>query len=108
MDKSGNVWLFGGGGLDGGGGKGALSDLWEYSPTTNQWTWVSGPDTAANSGNYGSLGVAATSNNPGGRNGAVSWTDAAGNHWLFGGYGFDDGNPSELVHQQYLNDLWKF
>jgi N-acetylneuraminic acid mutarotase len=107
-DKSGNVWLCGGGGLDGSGAKGELSDLWEYSPSTSQWTWVSGPDTVTNSGNYGSLGVAAPSNNPGGRLGAVSWTDSEGNHWLFGGYGLDDGDPSELAHQQYLNDLWRF
>jgi N-acetylneuraminic acid mutarotase len=33
----------------------------------------------------------------------VSWTDAAGNFWLFGGLGYDSvGNNS------YLNDLWKY
>ena len=107
-DKSGDVWLFGGGGLDGSGGKGELSDLWEYSPSTNQWTWVGGPKAANTVGTYGSLGVAATGNIPGGRLGSVSWTDASGNHWLFGGYALDDGNTSELVSEQYLNDLWRF
>jgi hypothetical protein len=33
---------------------------------------------------------------------------AAGNHWLFGGYGLDNGNSSDLTQQQYLNDLWIF
>lgn len=107
-DTAGNVWLFGGGGLDGAGTKGPLSDLWEYSPSANQWTWVNGPKAAGAAGTYGTLGVAATSNAPGSRLGSVSWTDASGNHWLFGGNGFDDGNPSEPVHQQYLNDLWRF
>ena len=107
-DSAGNVWLFGGEGIDGAGGKGALSDLWEYSPSTNQWTWVSGSNTANTTGIYGTEGSAASSNAPGGRAGALSWTDAAGNHWLFGGYGLDNGNPSDLTQQQFLNDLWRF
>jgi N-acetylneuraminic acid mutarotase len=107
-DSSGNVWLFGGGGLDGAGGKGALSDLWEYSPSTNQWTWVNGANTADTIGVYGTQGAAATSNAPGGRAGALFWTDTAGNHWLFGGYGLDNGGTSDLTQQQYLNDLWRF
>ena len=108
IDSSGNVWVFGGGGFDGAGGKGALSDLWEYSPSTNQWTWVNGSKTSDTIGVYGTQGAAASSNAPGGRAGALSWTDAAGNHWLFGGYGLDNGNSSDLTQQQYLNDLWRF
>ena len=108
MDSSGNLWVFGGGGFDGAGGKGALSDLWEYSPSTNQWTWVNGSKTANTIGVYGTAGAAASTNAPGGRAGALFWTDTAGNHWLFGGYGLDNGNPNDLTQQQYLNDLWRF
>jgi hypothetical protein len=43
---------------------------------------------------YGTKGVASASNNPGGRENAVSWIDSGGSLWLFGG---DD-----------QNDLWKF
>jgi len=40
---------------------------------------------------------------PGARQDAVSWTDSAGNLWLFGGYGVDSlGNTGNH------NDLWKF
>ena len=107
-DSSGNLWLFGGAGLDDADGKGALSDLWEYSPSTGQWTWVNGSKTANTIGVYGTQGTAAASNAPGGRAGALFWTDTAGNHWLFGGYGLDNGNAGDLTQQQYLNDLWRF
>ncbi len=46
----------------------------------------------------------AVSTTPGGRSFSVSWTDAAGNLWLFGGYPIDE--PTEGT--AYPNDLWKF
>ena len=39
-------------------------------------------------GVYGTLGVPAAPNIPGGRTNAVSWTDNSGNFWLFGGQGW--------------------
>jgi hypothetical protein len=33
----------------------------------------------------------------------VSWVDAAGNLWFFGGDGYDSTGA-----QGYLNDLWEF
>jgi hypothetical protein len=42
-------------------------------------------------------------NIPSGRSGAVSWTDAKGNLWLFGGSSY-----SRNGIQSYLNDLWEF
>jgi N-acetylneuraminic acid mutarotase len=49
------------------------------------------------------LGVAATTNVPGGRVGSASWTDSSSNLWLFGGSGFDA--TGKLLG---LNDLWEF
>lgn len=89
IDSSGDIWLFGGFGCTG-----SLNDLWEFSPTTKTWTWVSGSDTAGAGGVYGTLGTASTTNVPGARPNAISWIDATGNLWLFGGNQF--------------NDLWKF
>src|SRR6202035_3034386 len=40
----------------------------------NEWTWQKGPSTTGNSGVYGTLGVAAATNNPGGRQTPVTWT----------------------------------
>ena len=95
VDTSANLWLFGGSGFVGAGvGNGQFNDLWEFDPTTKEWTWVSGSNTANASAVYGTLGTGSTNNTPGARSGAVSWTDSSGGFWLFGG-----DSP---------NDLWKF
>jgi hypothetical protein len=100
-DAAGNFWLFGGTGLDSTGNLSDLNDLWKYS--AGEWTWMSGSDVGNKSGMYGTLGTASPSNIPGGRGFAVSWTDAAGNFWLFGGEGYDSAG-----HDSLLNDLWKY
>lgn len=117
-DKAGNLWLFGGLGVDGHGSYEAyLNDLWRFNPVTKLWTWmggssIAGTDAACVSasngycgqpGVYGQLGTPSGGNNPGGREGASSWIDSSGNFWLFGGYGYDSAGT--LV---YLNDLWEF
>lgn len=100
-DSAGNFWLFGGIGYDASGGYATLNDLWKFSPSTGWWTWISGSNTAGAAGCYSTQCSAAAGNVPAARYGSVSWTDTAGNLWLFGGeytpYGVDD-----------LNDLWKF
>jgi N-acetylneuraminic acid mutarotase len=103
IDSSGNFWLSGGQGVDSTGSKGSLNDLWEFGPTTKEWTWVGGAKLGGTSGVYGTLGAAADGNVPGGRNYAASWTDGSGNLWLFGGYGLDSAGTSG-----YLNDLRKY
>ena len=70
---------------------------------SSQWTWVDGSSGFNQPGIYGTLGVAAPGNIPGARFQAMSWKDAAGNFWLFGGLGIDAIGESE-----FLNDLWKF
>jgi N-acetylneuraminic acid mutarotase len=102
-DSSGNFWLFGGVGYDSAGASGYLNDLWHYSPSTGLWTWVSGGNGDNASGVYGTQGAAAASNVPGSRQAASSWTDASGNLWLFGGYGY---NSTGALGS--LNDLWRF
>ena len=102
-DKNGNFWLFGGYGFDSVANLGDLNDLWEFNPSTNEWTWISGSSTVPGSnqggqpGVYGTLGMPAAGNVPGGRYSAVTWTDSGGNLWLFGGN--DNG---------FQNDLWEF
>lgn len=100
-DASGNLWLFGG----------AhtpstylvyFNDLWRYTPSTSEWTWMGGDSIVGQKGIYGTKGVAASSNKPGARYGAVSWTDASNNFWLFGGNGY----TTSIV--QTYNDLWKY
>jgi hypothetical protein len=102
-DNSGNFWLFGGSD-----GNNFRNDLWEYNPsglspstytlTEGQWTFVAGSNLVDQPGNYTSGTLA-----PGSRTNAVVWTDAAGNFWLFGGFGYD--GQSVLG---FLNDLWEY
>jgi N-acetylneuraminic acid mutarotase len=100
-DPSGNFWLFGGETQFPHGN--FMADLWEYSTSTLGWTHVSGTLTPNQAVSHLGAGVADPSNNPGGRSGAVTWADAAGNLWLFGGeYTLSNGQG------YYLNDLWKF
>lgn len=104
-DNSGNLWLFGAADFDPFGTSGPSNDLWQYSLATKEWTWVSGSGagTGRRTGMYGIEGIAGATNVPGGRVGAVSWTDASGNLWLFGGDGADSTGQIYL-----LNDLWEF
>jgi N-acetylneuraminic acid mutarotase len=100
VDSAGNFWVFGGGGVDANGKTDYLNDLWEYS--RGQWTWISGSDVVDQQGSYGAQGVAATTNVPGSRIEAISWTDASGNLWLFGGSPGPDGQFG------LFNDLWEY
>jgi hypothetical protein len=119
-DSKGNLWLFGGWGYDiGNQVQFYFNDLWEFTPSTKEWTWIGGSSTGAGShcfkssmlfylscgepGAYGTLGTPASGNSPGARTAASSWVDSSGNFWLFGGQGFDsNGQFSDL------NDLWEF
>jgi N-acetylneuraminic acid mutarotase len=117
-DSGGNLWLFGGNGLDSNGTVGLLNDLWEFTTSSNQWTWMGGSSTIANScfqydigknvcatpGVYGTLGAPAAGNAPGSRAGATTWTDSNGHLWLFGGWGLDVSHQD----QYYYNELWEF
>ena len=116
IDSSGNFWLFGGYGLDSANNAGPLNDLWEYNPTSNQWTWMAGSNAFTceyNSDYFKTIceqlativtqGTFAPGNTPGGRDGEVNWTDSAGNFWLFGGFSYDSVGTGGN-----FNDLWQF
>lgn len=113
-DKAGNFWLFGGSGFDADSIWGPLNDLWEYSPVTNQWTWMGGDttlpanDDAGWPGVYGTLGTPAPGNTPGSRTDASAWTDTDGNFWLFGGFGWAAVPGESFNTTGPLNDLWEF
>lgn len=102
-DATGNLWLFGGGGYDSSPNFDMLNDLWKYDPASNNWAWMKGDNTNAQSGVYGTVGTPAMTNKPGGRGYSMTWTDNTGNLWLFGGYGYDNVGNDDV-----LNDLWKY
>jgi PKD repeat protein len=68
----------------------------------SSWTWWSGSDTVNQPGSYGSRGQESAASVPGARDGGATWVDAAGNLWLFGGYGKAETGEGAL------NDLWRF
>ena len=102
IDGSDNLWLLGGWGYVASGTRGALNDLWKFNPATGEWTWMSGSNALNSSGVYGTKGTPDTGNVPGGRRYAMSWTDGSGNHWLFGGLGYDSAGT-----EGHLNGLWR-
>ncbi|NVB83978.1 MAG: hypothetical protein HOV81_36720 [Kofleriaceae bacterium] len=104
LDAAGNVWMFGGLGFDVTGARASfLNDLWKYTPSTGQWTWMGGPNTLDSPGNYGTLGQPNTANVPTARYGAATWVDGDGKFWLLGGQGMT--MDTNFCYQ--LNDLWK-
>jgi N-acetylneuraminic acid mutarotase len=116
--SDGNFWLFGGYGYDASGILGVLNDLWEYNPSTGEWTWMSGSTTVGSScfaydigetvcaraAVYGTLGTPAPGNTPGSNEGGVTWTDNDGNLWLFGGWSYDI--PNQVRY--YFDEVWKY
>lgn len=109
-DSSGNLWFFGGQGFDSNGQFSDLNDLWEFNPSTNQWTWVNGTNVVYGyytqpTGVFGTLGTFATANTPPTRWGSVNWTDKLGNVWIYGGLQtgwYGDAGFSKL------DDLWEY
>lgn len=117
-DKSGRKWLFGGFGyplaLQPPQPTGLLNDLWVWE---GAWVPANLPIFIGNDGKYhadttpltltdtaGSYGTVGSAGTPGSRWGGVSWTDASGNLWMFGGQGYD----STGIAHGLLNDTWKF
>jgi hypothetical protein len=116
-DSIGRKWLFGGYGFPlvspfGPQVTGWLNDMWFYDgfwnpvnagpPNVGTWPNLEIEDM---NGIYGTVGVASPLvNTPGSRWGGVTWTDAAGNLWMFGGQGF----AATGLDPELLNDVWEF
>ena len=112
VDVNGNFWLFGGVSQAPAysysyplpGASGYLNDLWEYTPSNSNWTWISGSNTTNQDGTYGTKGVMTKGSVPGARFTGAFQIDINGNFWVYGGYGLNNsvGGFSEL------NDLWTY
>ncbi len=123
-DQSGNLWLFGGLGLDSAGTQnpgntgslpngstpeGALlNDLWKFNIATGEWTWMSGgglTGLANQIGVYGTQQVPAAGFYPGSRWSAAAWSDSNGSLWISGGWGY----ASALAQSTgFLDDIWEY
>jgi len=77
IDRSGDLWMFGGIGFDGDGNYGWLNDLWSYDTDTSQWTWRNGLSFISifyEKGFHDDKGYPQPYVRPGAREGAISWT----------------------------------
>ncbi|MGC1240650.1 MAG: kelch repeat-containing protein [Chryseosolibacter sp.] len=101
-DDSGDLWLFGGQEEHQDAEQGFRNDLWRYSVSLKQWTWMSGDTIIDQSAVYGIEGVENADNKPGANAATLVAKDEEGNLWMFGGGGFASGVFG------YQNDLWKY
>jgi len=83
----------------------AFISISSAAQTTAAWTWMGGSNLVDQPGVYGVLGTPNSANFPQGRYNSVSWTDSAGNLWLFGGRGYDAAVNDTGVT---LNDFWRY
>lgn len=121
-DNSGNLWLYGGYGI---GSDGELTDyfqqyydLWKYNINTGKWIWWGGYDEVElnavyenkyqRKADYGTQGVPSSSNWPGWRVEAATWTDNSGNLWLFGGSVWPYDWGWYFPRSGDYSDLWKY
>lgn len=88
---NGKFYLYSGGGRD---------DMWEYDIATNNWTWIKGSTAFSQPTIYGTKGVAAASNTPGGRLSTINWV-YNNKLYLYGGDNVNIGNSGN-------NELWEF
>ncbi len=101
VDAKGKFWLFGGKSDEASIDSALHNDLWMFDPVSMEWTWEWGSKGVNAIGQYGTQGVAAASNAPGARYGAVTWSDSEGRIWLFSGLGCDSTGVCYI-----LNDVW--
>ncbi|MBL7767029.1 MAG: gliding motility-associated C-terminal domain-containing protein [Chitinophagaceae bacterium] len=96
VDAFGDLWMSGGNRTPS--SSDYLGDVWRYEIATNQWTWMKGPNTVNDPGNYGILGVESPLNLPPSRWSYTKWKGNDGNFYTFAG--------RTLLGT--LNDLWRF
>lgn len=108
VDSTGDLWLFGGGGI-GASANGTLNDLWKYHIATGEWTWVSGDDPNAGittARNFGTKGVAAATNFPGDLWEIKSNWVYNNELYLFGGHDFNRDKFNALWKYSVATNLW--
>lgn len=102
----GKLWLFSGIGNTAvpGLSSGLLNELWSYDIGTGLWTWMAGETALEPPGVYGTQGISAPGDEPGGRYYSSGWGDANNHIWVFGGSGYASQAGTPGVN----NDLWEY
>jgi Kelch motif/Galactose oxidase, central domain len=94
VSSDGKFYIFGGAN-----GANYYNDLWQFDPTTNNWTWLKGSNTP-NASASGFTGINSPTATPGAVKGAMAWR-LNNTMYIYGGEGYDgNGNLGRL------GDLW--
>ena len=102
-DEAGNGWVYGG--IDS--AFNLKADLWMYDVTTNEWGWISGSQTPADTGGHGIACEASGNYFPSARmENRACWVDKCGNFWMFSGS--STGTTNDLWVYNKTNDEWSF
>ncbi len=103
-DPQGDLWMMGGIGMDSTAPQteGELNDVWKYSRSTGQWTWMAGANLKAQSAVFGTLGTPSAANTPAGVGTGSRWYDPSGGLRLIGGGGSADMWSFELPAVQEI------
>ncbi|XP_074655365.1 uncharacterized protein LOC141908953 [Tubulanus polymorphus] len=107
VDLNGDLWLFGGEGIDYlmpnfYRGDKELSDLWKYDVNREVWVWMGGLTKGEGRATYGNIHTPSLDNLPGPRLNAATWV-RNDTFYLFGGDGHD-----ATGEEGQLNDVWVF
>ena len=94
--SAGKLWVANGRGIAETASVGKLNDLWTFSFSTSEWTWINGSKTINTPGQFTSTMI------PGARAGAAWWM-GSNYFYLYGGIGIDS-----LSSEGLLNDLWRY
>ena len=104
-DSNDDFWMMGGSFFSSGDFGGFLNDLWKYDAANEAWDYRGGSTSLIiNEGDYGSLGVSNSNNEPKSRWHGASWVDKRDRLWFFGG--IHRNNVTNSV--AWINDLWVY
>jgi len=84
----------------------SLSDVWEYNPFSNNWTWIKGPNTDQDNGSFGIQGIPSPTNTPNARRNHFSWY-FNNKLYFMGGIGYANNFEGEYDYG-FFNDLWEY
>jgi gliding motility-associated-like protein len=105
IDNDDNFWLYGGAGISGSSiGTMLMNDMWNFSPSTNNWSHISGSlTTIYDPPSFGAKGIPALTNYPGARRRSAAWTDLHGKFWMYSGETADT-----IDNYANYSDMWQF
>ena len=77
------------------------NDVWKYNHTTNEWTWMAGPQAANEQGSYNTFCNSSTGDHPAARSeDKAVYKDSNNRVWMYGG--------TTANSNDNFNDLWVF